>query len=62
MAHSASPALHANDGIAFVKHAELDCVHDTPLQATVNILLPWAGVEVRLRFGEVERVHASVQV
>jgi hypothetical protein len=62
MAHSSSPALHANDWITLAENTELDCVHDSPLQTAVNILLPWLCLEVGLRLGEVEWVNAAVQV
>jgi hypothetical protein len=62
VAHSSSPALHADNGITLAKNTELDRVHDTPLQTAVNVLLPWLGLEVRLLFGEVEWVNAAVQV
>lgn len=62
MAHSSSPALDTDDGIALAKNAELDGVHDTPFQTAVDILLPWRGVEVGLLLREVERVDATVQM
>ena len=62
MAHSSSPALHADDWIALAENTELDGVHDSPLQTAVNILLPWLGLEVWLLLGEVEWVYAAVQV
>lgn len=62
VAHAATPALNADDGVAAVENAELDGVHDTPLQAAVDILLPRGGLEVGLLLVEVEGVHATVQV
>ena len=62
MAHSSSPALDTDHRIALVKDTELDGVHDTPLQTTVNVFLPWSGVEVRLLLGEIEWVYATIQV
>jgi hypothetical protein len=62
VAHSASPALHTDDGVTLAENTKLDGVHDTPLQTAVNVLLPWLGLEVWLLFGEVEGVNAAVQV
>jgi len=62
VAHAPPPALDTYNSVALGKHAELDRIHDTPLQAAVDVLLPGAGVEVRLVFVEVERIHAAVQV
>lgn len=60
--HASPPALYTDDWIALAKHTKLDRVHDTPLEAAVNILLPWLGLEVWLLFGEIEWVNAAVQV
>lgn len=60
--HAASPALHADDGIALAEDTELDGIHDAPLETAVDILLPWLRVEVWLCLVEVERVDAAVQV
>jgi hypothetical protein len=62
VAHSTSPALHADDGSTLLEDTELDRVHDAPLQAAVNILLPWRSLEVRLFLWEVEGVYTTVQV
>ena len=62
VAHSASPALHADDGIALAENTELDCVHDAPLETAVDILLPWGLLEIGLLLGEEEGVDATVQV
>ena len=62
MTHSSSPALHTDHGIALVENTELDGVHDAPLQTTVNVLLPWLGVEVWLLLGEIEGVYAAIQM
>lgn len=62
VAHSSPPALYTDDGISLVEHTELDGIHNAPLQATVNILLPWLSVKVWLLLGEIERVNAAVQV
>jgi hypothetical protein len=60
--HSPSPALHTDDGVTLAKNTELDGIHDTPFQTTVNILLPGGILEVWLLFREVEGVYAAVQV
>ena len=62
MAHSAPPALHADDGVALAEHTELDGVHDAPLETAVDVLLPWGLLEVGLLLGEVEGVYTAVQV
>lgn len=62
MAHSSSPALHANDRVTLVKNAKLDGIHDTPLEAAVDIFLPWRALEVGLGLGEVEGVNTTVQM
>lgn len=60
--HSASPALHTHDGIAFIEHTELDGIHNAPLETAVNVFLPRSGLEVWLVLGEVEGIHATVQM
>jgi hypothetical protein len=62
VAHSASPSLDTNDGISLVEDTKFDCIHDAPLQATIDILLPWLAVEVGLGLGKVEGVDTTVQV
>lgn len=62
VAHSAPPALHADNGITLAEHTELDGVHDAPLKTAVDILLPWSLLEVGLLLGEVEGVYTAVQV
>lgn len=62
MPHATAPALNADDGVAAVQYTELDSVHDTPLEAAVDILLPGLGLEVGLLLVEQEGVHATVQV
>ena len=62
MAHTASPSLDANDGVSLVEDTEFDCVHDAPLQAAIDILLPRLAVEVGLGLGKVEGVDTTVQV
>ncbi len=62
MSHSASPSLDTDDGVALVEDTELDRIHDAPLQTAVDIFLPRGAVEIRLGFGEVERIDTAVQV
>jgi hypothetical protein len=62
VAHTAAPALHADNGVTLVDDAELETVVDTPLEATVNVLLPDLDVEVRLGLGEEEWPDTAVQV
>lgn len=62
VSHASPPALHADYWITLAKHTELDGVHDTPLESAVDILLPWLRLEVWLCFGEIEWVHATVQM
>ena len=62
MAHSAAPALDADNVVALVDDAQLEAVGDTPLEATVDILLPDLDVEVGLLLGESEGPDATVQV
>lgn len=62
VAHTTSPALNTNDSIALSENTKLDGIHDTPLETTIDVLLPRGLVEIRLGLWEVERIHASVQV
>lgn len=62
MAHTATPSLNTDNGIALVDDAELETVVNGPLQTTVNILLPDLDIEVRLLLAEVERPDTAVQV
>lgn len=62
MAHAATPALNANDGVALVDDAELETVVDSPLEAAVDVLLPDLDIEVGLLLGEEEGPDAAVQV
>lgn len=62
MAHTTSPALHADDGVATVENLELHGVGDAPGETTVDILLPWNLVEVGLLLGEVEGIHAAIEM
>lgn len=62
MAHSAAPALDADNVVALVDDAQLETVGDTPHEAAVDILLPDLDVEVGLLLGESEGPDATVQV
>lgn len=62
VAHTATPSLDADNRVALVDDSELETVVDTPLEATVDILLPDLDVEVGLALGEVERPNTAVQV
>jgi hypothetical protein len=62
VALASTPTLHTNHSLAPVDDAELDTVGDTPLQTTVNVLLPDLDVEVGLLLGEQERIHSPVEV
>lgn len=62
MAHTAAPALDADDVVALVDDTELETVVDTPLEAAVDVLLPDLDVEVGLLLGEGEGPDATVQV
>jgi len=62
VAHATPPALHTDDCLVLREDTKLDRVLDTPLETTVDILLPWNVLEVGLVFGEVEGVDTTVQV
>jgi hypothetical protein len=62
VAHATAPALYADNRVAFVQNAELDCVHDAVLQAAVDVFLPGDGLEVGLLFVEVEGIDAAVEM
>ncbi len=62
MAHSSSPSLNTDHRIALAEDTELDRIHDTPFQTTVNVLLPWLRIEVWLLFWEVEWINTTVEM
>lgn len=62
MAQSTSPSLNANDCVALLEHVQADGVLDAPLEAVVDVLLPWSGLEVGLLHVVVEGVDAAVEV
>lgn len=62
VAHTSTPSLNTNDALALLEHSQADCVPDTPLEAVVDVLLPWSCLEVGLLLVVVEGVYAAVQV
>jgi hypothetical protein len=60
--HATPPTLDTDDSVTLIEHSEFDRVHDTPLQATVDVLLPRACVKVGFGLGKVEGIYAAVQV
>ena len=62
MSHATAPTLHTDYSIPMIEDAELDGVHDTPLESVINILLPWHFIEIWLLFREDEGVDATIQV
>jgi hypothetical protein len=59
---TASPPLDADDHFTLFQDAEIDGLLDTPLQATVDILLPVSFVEIGLLLGEEEWIDTAVQM
>lgn len=57
-----SPSLDADDHFALLQDAEVDSLLNTPLQATVDILLPVGFIEVGLLLREEEWINTAVQV
>ena len=62
MTPTTPPALHTDDHIPLVEHAELDGLGDAPFEAAVDVFLPVDFFEVGFLFGEVEGVDAAVEV
>lgn len=62
MAHTTAPSLNTDDASTLLDDTKLDTVVDTPLQTTVDILLPNLDVEVGLGLREVEGIDTTVQV
>jgi len=62
MTLATSPPLDANDHFALSQDTKVDGLLDTPLEATVDILLPVSFFEIGLLPGEEERVDTAVQV
>lgn len=62
VALATAPTLNTDNRVTLVNDTQLESVGDTPLEASVNILLPDLDVEVRLLLREVEGVDTAVQV
>ena len=62
MAHTATPALDADNVVALGDDTELQTVRDGPLETTVDVLLPDLDVEVGLVLGEEEGPDTTVKV
>jgi len=62
MTHSTSPPLHTNNGIAALENSKLHRIGDAPLEALVNVFLPWHLAEVRLLLVEGEGIDTTVQM
>lgn len=62
VAPTTTPALNTDNVVTLVDNAQFDTVRDTPLKATVDILLPALEVEVGLPLVEEERPYTSVKV
>jgi hypothetical protein len=62
VALASPPTLDADNVVALVDDTELKTVRDTPLETTVNILLPDLDVEVGLLLGEEEGPNTTVEV
>lgn len=62
MAHTATPALHADNRIAFVQDVEPDGLLDAPFQAVVNIHLPRFLLEIRFLLREEEGIDTAVEM
>lgn len=62
VAHAALPALDDNHCVVVGEDVELQRLGDTPLDTSIDILLPVNLGEVGLVLGEVEGIYATVQV
>lgn len=60
--HTALPALNNDNGLALVENVEGNGVAETPLDATINILLPVDLAKVGLGLGEKEGVDTTVKM
>lgn len=56
------PALHNDNGLTLAEDAEVDGVGETPLDATINVLLPVDLAKVGLGLGEEEWVDATIKM
>lgn len=62
MAHATAPALDADDGVVVLQHLKAYGLLDAPLEPVVDVLLPVDLCEIGLVLGEVERIHAAVEM
>ncbi len=62
MSLTTSPALNADNTVAFAQDTKFDGLRDTPFQTLVNIKLPVDTAEVGLGLREMEWVHSAIQV
>lgn len=62
MALPAAPSLNTDDIVAFAQDAELDGLGDSPLETSVDVILPIGFVEVRLALFEQERIDSAIEV
>lgn len=60
--HAALPALDNDDSIVVRQDTKLQRLGHCPLDTPVNILLPVDLGEIGLLLGEVEGIHATIQV
>lgn len=57
-----APSLNTDHIVAFGQDAELDGLGDSPLETSVDVLLPIVLVEVGLGLFEEERIDAAIEV
>lgn len=62
MALSAAPSLNADDIVAFSQDAELDGLANSPLETSVDVLLPIVFIKLRFAPFEQERIDAAIQM
>src|SRR5579871_3989347 len=62
MAHTTSPALYAYHRVTSVQNTKFDCIHNAPLQASINIFLPRKLIKIRLRLVEENWVDTAVEM
>lgn len=57
-----TPALDADNWIAVVKDAELDGIHNSPLETEIYVLLPWDLIKVWFILRIDEWIDTAVQM
>jgi hypothetical protein len=62
MTHTTPPALYADHRVTSVQNTKFDCVHDAPLQASINVFLPRNLIKVRPRLVEGKRIDTAVEM